>query len=177
MFLILNGFVKVYSIDTQSNQKIYIIYRPGDPFPVTNIADLYLPVYFEAIDTVEAAILPAPEFRHFMSREPDILSYLMQRLITGVTILTERIANLQHTEAQQRIIHNILWLAKHLGEINRNRCLIRGPITHQIIADSSNFSRETVSRTIKQLERAGLIDYRKNTLLIPNLKRLEAEIL
>ncbi len=71
-----------------------------------------------------------------------------------------------HKWSFDRLVLTLLKLSKAHGEEEKGSTSIALPLTHQILADMTGTSRETVSRHFARLQREGIVTRRSRTLLI-----------
>jgi CRP-like cAMP-binding protein len=66
----------------------------------------------------------------------------------------------------QRLLYFLVWLAKKFGRTVQEGKLIAVPLTHEAIADSVGSTRVTVTRLLKQFERAGVINRQGRNIVL-----------
>lgn len=169
VFYIENGFIKVYSISRRGEIYLHIIYKSGEIFPLTwTIKNSRHDVFYEAISDTGLRRLPKADFLKFVKSNSAAAYILLEQFAAQFDIHISRVENLQHRRADERVAHRLLALAKRFGQEHGGETIIDAPITHQLIADSINLTRESVSRAIEKLENLGAIRYSERKIVIRN---------
>ncbi|BAF89786.1 putative transcriptional regulator [Azorhizobium caulinodans ORS 571] len=117
--------------------------------------------------TGEAAALgvPASDFRHALERHPSISRHLVDEMaarIAALTLLSFEVATLK---LDARLSRAIAKLARERDQF-RDGGLIRPAPTHAELAAMLGTTREVVSRSMTALSRQGLIETRRQEILI-----------
>ena len=92
----------------------------------------------------------------------DILAQLARR----VREADDQIRTLALFDIHGRVVRSLLKLARERGTRDRTRILVRPRPSHQMIADMIGCQRETVSRAMKMLEKAGHVKIAGRTLTV-----------
>lgn len=176
VFLIRHGFIKVYSISDEGNEYLHIIYKPGEVFPlIWALLGHRRRVFYEALTDCTLNVLPKAEFIEETGRNAGFSSCLLKSLAEQFYVYADRIDNLQYKSAYEKVVYRLLFLAGRLGSKNPDGILIELPVTHELIAESVNLARESVSRQIEKLEKLGLISYQKGQILLKDPAALSRE--
>ncbi|HSX45040.1 MAG TPA: Crp/Fnr family transcriptional regulator [Candidatus Saccharimonadales bacterium] len=177
------GYVKKYMITNEGNVRIQIIYGPGDVFPLS-IAfkvlfdqDLYVGpevYYYETMTHCEMVTLDKDKLtentRDDVYLYRDLLSEAGRRLYFNI----QRLENSSLPSSYQRVAHQITFYAEVFGQTNSRGVKIKLPMTQQDLADVLSTTRETVSLSISELRKKGLIKTERYWL-IPDLGKLKEE--
>lgn len=178
VFFIQKGFVRVYSIDINGNEKVRIIYKKEEIFPLLWVLKgIQKDVYYEALDDVKLSRVPKELFREFIAENPNVLNELIDRLIFHFNVFVDRVDNLEISKAYPRLIAHLLFLSDRFGKKTGKGILIQIPIAHKDIAASINMTRETASREFEKLEKRGLIGYKGHLIIIKDEKKIKDELL
>lgn len=175
------GYVVSYSISPKGYRDVRSFSRPATFFPISQFvfsvtAEAYLPsrtIYFEALTDAYVWRAPAKEFREFVWSSPPAQTALLKQSSLNHRITMARLEMLQMRDIQLRLVWLLLILALTFGKRKENSALINAPISHQLIADSLSIARETVSRELAKLKRKGLVDYRPNRIVLPDVQKLK----
>ena len=177
VYFIVEGYVKIYSLTEDGEEKLHIIYRPGEIFPlIWALDEIQKDAFYEALTEVRAKRASKKEFLNFVRAHPEALFELTKRLSAAFEVFVDRVENLEIARSYPRLIDRILFLAKRFGEKEGGSMVIKAPLTHKDIADSIAMSRETASRDISKLEKKGIISYKNHLIEIKNIKELEEEL-
>lgn len=177
IFYLTKGLVRQYIITSKGEDLTVNIYKPLSFFPmmwaINETENLF---YFEAMGDIEMWRAPKEEVVGFIKNEPDVLYDLLSRLYKGVDGLLARMTYLMAGNARAKIIFTILNVAYRFA-ITEKDIDINLAITHKDLAAISGTTRETFSREIKKLEKAGLVSLKKGTIHIPSQQKLEEELM
>lgn len=167
-YYIVSGFVKVYSINSQGEEYVHIIYGDGEIFPMVWILrKISRSVFYEALGSV--TILRAPSEALVKRLEQDkIASSFLNQVVDQFSVYSDRVDNLEYKYARERLVYRLLFLAGRFGEQTGNSVIIAVPLTQQMIGGSINLSRESVGRELERLERKGLVEYNKQRRIVIN---------
>lgn len=178
VFYINKGYVRVYSITVDGDEKIHIIYKKGEVFPLLwAIRDIRKDVYYEALDDLKLRRVSKDQFTDFIKEDPVVLHELIDRLVFHFSVFVDRVDILEISKAYPRLVAKLLFLSKRFGKKSGRGILIQAPIAHKDIAGLISMTRETVSREFEKLEKRGLIGYKKHLIVIKNEKKLKDELL
>lgn len=183
VYYIESGYVKVYSLTENGDEKLHIIYKPEEIFPwIWVFRNVSKHLYYEAMGTVVLRKRSKEEFLKFLGTISDpkenchLLFELANKIIDVLDVHVDRVDTLEQTKAYPRIISMLLFLAKRFGKSEGSAVLIDAPITHQDIASSINMTRETASRELEKLEKKGLLKYMGHLLFITDVGKLSEEL-
>ncbi len=128
-----------------------------------------------ALEETFLASLRAESFREILREHPEVAMATMKHLTRQVRGLTERVFEFSALAASNRLHIALLRLArKHIKE--ENTAAIPKFPTHKEIAPRIASHREAVSREMKAMERAGLVERQGTTLFVPDVERLEQKV-
>ena len=125
-----------------------------------------------ALEDSLVASLGADAFREVLRNHPEVAMATMKLLTRQVRSLTERVFEFSALAANNRLHTELLRLSREHMEDERAAAIPKFP-THADIAHRIASHREAVSREMKAMERAGLVERQGTTLFVPNVGRLE----
>jgi CRP/FNR family cyclic AMP-dependent transcriptional regulator len=111
----------------------------------------------EALDDAELLALPASEVRALLARHPEIWVKLVAALVQRLRAANERLSRQSFQTVPSRVAGVLLQLAEEEspGAGERGRVTIR--MNQADLAQLAGTSRESVSRFLADLERAGIV--------------------
>lgn len=124
-----------------------------------------------ALDDCLIAALPQERFVALLRNEPEISFRLLRALAGIIRNSTDRIMDLSTLAANNRVQADLLRQARS-GLIGENQAEIIPIPVHGDIASRVSTTRETVARVFSELARQGVVERRKNALLIKDLAKL-----
>lgn len=128
-----------------------------------------------ALDDAFIGSMSAESLWEAIGKHPCIAAELLKRLTGVIRQLNERVFVLSTMNVNNRIHAELLSLA-HSSGINDNSSTIVPTLTHAEIASRVGSSRETVSREINALAKAGVVRKDKRTLIIQDVSWLENSV-
>ena len=170
------GFVRVYSISDEGDRYIHIVYKEGEIFPlIWAFNDVRRRIFYEAASTVEVAEVKKEEFINFIKNNSEAAYDVLKQLAQQFYVFADRLDNLQYKSAHERVAYRLMFLASRFGERKGNSVIIKAPLTHELISETINLARETVSREIEKLENEGIISHNGRFIVIKDIEKLGNE--
>lgn len=178
VFFILEGYVKAYSISQMGQQNLLLIQGEHEILPLPWALDgpQKIGIFYEAMCDVVVKRNSKAHLRSSMGSNPWLTEQILRQLVDAFTIYAQRIQNLGFRLPRERVIACLLDLSARFGQKMSSNTVIKAPITHQDIADSTNMTRETASRTIEQLIKDKLLHQKNHLFVINDEKVLQAEL-
>lgn len=170
LFVVVSGQVKVVLIGEDGREVILAMLQDGDFFGEMSLIDDQ-PRSAHVIATEEAnmLVLRRDDFRAAMDETPRIALGLLQALSRRLRRADDKIGGLVLLDVTGRLAKLLLDLADDNGGVTVARRL-----THQQLAQMIGSSRETVSRTLRDLTDRGLIEINRRTMAIRDRGGLQA---
>lgn len=170
------GFVKVYSISDEGDTYTHIIYKKGEIFPlIWAIHDIRRKIFYEAASELVVAEAQKNDFLEFIKKDPEVTYDVLSQLAQQFYIFADRLDNLEYKSAHERVAYRLVFLASRFGERQGGMVTIKAPLTHELISESINLARETVSREIEKMEKDGLISRKAGYIVINNIDDMSRE--
>ncbi len=177
IFYIEKGYIKIYSITPEGEEKLHIVYKPGEIFPlIWALRSIQKDLYYEAIDDLLTYRVSQKDFLDFLKEDSTAVFELAERLAAAFDVFVDRVDNLEITKAYPRLVAMLLFLTERFGVEESGGSLIAAPFTHKDIANSTAMTRETASRELVRLEKKGLVSYKKHLIFITDLEKLKEEL-
>ena len=178
VFFVIEGYVKAYSISQLGQQNLLLIQGQHEILPLPWALDgpQKVGIFYEAMSDVTVKRTSKSELRAAMGSDPWLTEQILRQLVDAFTVYAQRIQSLGFRLPRERIIACLLDLSTRFGQKDTGNTIINAPITHQDIADSTNMTRETASRTIELLIKDKLIHQENHYFVINDDKTLKAEL-
>jgi CRP/FNR family transcriptional regulator len=177
VYFIHSGTVKIYKTDMSGKEQIVSILQTGEMFPHVGffLKGTY-PAHAEVMDEATLIAIPIDDFEQTLICYPELCIKLFR-------VMGEKIVDLQN-RLEEQILHNtyeqIIMLLLRLTKTNAVRqgklYRLTAHVTNRELANMIGTSRETVSRTLSQLKRKGLIDINEDGFYLIDKEGLEKEI-
>ena len=169
LFVVRAGRVKVVLIGEDGREVILGVLEPGAHFgELALIDDQPRSAHVIAMEDAQLLILRREDFRRRVEANPTVAWALLTELSRRLRRADVKIGGLVLLDVPGRIARLLLDLAKEAGSD-----LIEKPLTHQTIAQMIGASRETVSRSMKDFQDAGLIRVERRRIAIGDRDALE----
>lgn len=167
VFLIESGYVKSYDITKYGEENLLVIRKEGQMFPILwTLTDERTAVYYQAMSDVVLHRVDKQTYLDKLERDDGFSREVLVQVLEMYQIHSQRVLNLEYRTAAERIAFRILVLADRFGEKTADGIVIRAPMRHQDIAESTNCSRETASREIAKLQKKKFIKSANSTLIL-----------
>ncbi|QGM47256.1 Crp/Fnr family transcriptional regulator [Methylocystis heyeri] len=125
-------------------------------------------------DAVIARMSPGA-FREVIHRHPDVCDQILAALTGEVRRLATRVNEFTNLSVRERIHAELLRLARR-GGADDMRGVISPPPTHAELAARVSTHREAVTRELNSLERAGLLERRRGSIVLLDLAKLAESV-
>ncbi len=174
---LVRGYVRMYTLTPSGETVVFHMFRPGAFFPMMWVLsgeeNRY---YFDAATAVETYRAPKEQVLAFLAVHPDVHLDLTKRLLAGMKGLLSRLESLLLDAAYTKTALLLLYFAQVFGEETSEGVTLRIPVAHREIASWIGTTRETVSLQVETLKRKGIVKNRGRQIIVPNMQRLEQEI-
>jgi CRP-like cAMP-binding protein len=149
-----SGVLRTYTFNETGTRNILGYWGPGDVVghPLSRLN----PYEIECLTAVEVILIP-PE------RWPQMLDAIMLHAQQTKELLYVK----GYERAHHRLLHLLVWLAQKFGRTVSQGKIIDVLLTHEGIAESIGSTRVTITRLLKQFERAGLIYRDQRYIIVP----------
>ena len=168
-FIITNGAVKVTRLSDDGREVILAILGESDFFGEMSLLDgAGRSANIVANESAKMLTLSRRNFLSCLESYPKIAISLLQELAIRLRKSDQQIESLSLSDSEQRIGITLIRLAEELGKIKHGHVSIKNLPYQQDIANMAGTSRETVSRTLKLLEKKLLVKREGRDLTIYN---------
>ncbi|HET9721636.1 MAG TPA: Crp/Fnr family transcriptional regulator [Candidatus Saccharimonadales bacterium] len=159
IFFLVGGYVKVFSILPSGNQRILVIYGPGDIFPLTSfLSGSGIAVYFhECMTDIELKSIPQADFQQKIRGNLEIGEKLIAYTYRLNQLFMDRINILSAHSARQKIASLLVYLAKRVGTSEHENIRLDLPLTSRDVADMCGLTRETATLQLIRMKKEGIV--------------------
>jgi CRP-like cAMP-binding protein len=167
-YILIKGRVKMIQITPNGQQITMRIMTPGQTYggiALLNPQAGY-PATAQAVEDSTALAWNTARLRELVEKDPSISLNVMGLMHGYISELQERQKALVTDRVEQRIARILLKLAAQSGRKIDEGVLIDLPITRQDIAEMSGTTLFTVSRTLNEWERGGLLEIGRERVVI-----------
>ena len=176
LFIIKSGMVHVYTIEESGEIKVHIVYGANEIFPISWVIKRKpLNVFYEALTDCEITKVNGDVAIDIMKEDATACFAMLEQTIKQFVMYSARVDNLEYKFVRERIAYSLLFLGRRFGK-EEGEHITMHRFSQDLIANTSNVSRENVSRELKRFERLGYIDYKFGFLKILNKHALRKEL-
>lgn len=159
-----SGYVKVYNITEDGDERTLMIRGPGDIFPMLKdpTQPIYSARYFHsALTDVEIGVIDQAELLKETEASREAAWALLRYVSEFSASLTERLSQIENKTAEGKLEYLLPYLkdvcGQPIGKGGDYRLDLK--LTHQDLASLLGIARETVSREMQKLVKQGQISY------------------
>jgi len=171
LYVVAEGQVKVVLIGEDGREVILSVLGPGEFFgEMALIDDEPRSAHVIAMEDSSLLVLRREEFQGILRQSPGIAVALLRELSRRLRRVDEKVGSLVLLDVNGRVAQLLLDLADE----EKDGARITRRLTHHTIAQMIGSSRETVSRTMRELVDKGLIHVSRRDIEIRDRPGLEA---
>lgn len=136
-----------------------------------------IPIDFEVrADTqVKVLFVPTQKLKSLLSSNVELSHRLAQDLASRLSIMISRLVEAVTLSSTGRVCAEIMRLAQPIG-LNPNILIVRPTPVFVELASRINSTRETVSRTVSDLQKRGIVSREPGSLIIQKPQELKSKI-
>ena len=163
--LVLNGRIKIYRQNDEGSEFLIYYLGPGEACAVSLICALQSQtseITAKAVEDTEVLMLPVQLMDELMSKFKSWSHFVIQTYRNRFDEMLTVIDNIAFKNMDERLEFYLKRRNTDSGKLILN-------LTHQVIADDLNSSREVISRLLKKMEQLGKIKLNRNSIEIIKL--------
>lgn len=152
LFVVLQGRVKVYCVDTNDREITFGVFGAAEFFGEMALDGGPRSASVITLEPTVCAVVPRAALSAFIGERPEFSYELLSKVIQRLRMATRDARNLAFIDVYGRITRLLNDMAMLQAD---GRRVVGERITHQEIASRAGCSREMVSRILKDLARGG----------------------
>lgn len=173
IYYIEHGFVKAYAITKYGEENNLIVRQHDDIFPlIWAFTGLHRDITYQALSDTALWRVARSEFTKFLQENEHVVPAILDMAIEAYRLHSERVMTLEYRTVKERLASFLLTHAERFHDGSAKRLSLSAPIRRQDIASSINASRESTSRALSSLAKAGYIDLKTPYIEIIDVERL-----
>ena len=176
LYVVESGHVRIFKSSANGREQVLSIDGPG-----SSIAELPVfdggnyPASVTAIDDATLLFVSKQDFQALCLAHPQVALKVLRVVGARLRRLVGIIEELSFTTVRHRLASFLLRLAQKEGKRTPAGVEIALPVSNQELASQIGTVRELVSRNLSRLQSQGILKIDGRTVIISNLKALEAE--
>ncbi|MBX2991821.1 MAG: Crp/Fnr family transcriptional regulator [Bacteroidetes bacterium] len=175
VFFLKEGHVKLYRLHEDGREVILDVLGPGEIFGELALVDQG--VRGEAAETLDDALVctvTMKDFESLLMHNPAFTLRLTKWIGLRLRRFEEKISDMVFKDVTKRIIGFLVRYAEDFGRMKEGTVHISSFLSHQEIAYLTATSRQTVTTVLNELKTQGLIGFDRSSMVVHNLKQLQA---
>ncbi len=173
VYVIKNGHVEIGYLDESGKEFSIDILGPGEIFG-TVLGKGSAGGYARSLNKALICVMNQVDFEAFLQKYPEISFRVLKVLGFKINILENKLQNLVFKDIKTRICELLYSLYQKSGD--KEKQIIKVPLTHRDIANLVGCTRETASVNLSELKKEGIIDYEKRRIKILSPRKLQQYI-
>ena len=170
LYVVVTGLVKVVLIGEDGREVILSVIKEGDFFgEMSLIDDQPRSAHVIAMEDSSLVVLRREDFQHRIREAPGVALGMLKAMSRRLREADEKIGVLVLLDVNGRVAKLLLSMADENDGVQITR-----RVTHHTIAQMVGSSRETVSRTMRDLADRGYIEVTRKVIAIRNRPALQA---
>jgi CRP-like cAMP-binding protein len=180
LHVVASGSVKIVLSSMEGEEAIIATLHPGDFFGELSLLDgAPRSATAAAVEATETLSLPRDVFLEELGRSASLRDSLLRSLAGELRRLTGHVEELHFLDISGRLASRLVRLAREADpgpqrtEDGRLEATLEWPFTQSDLAAMIGATRQSVNRLLVDLVDRGLVSIERDTLVIPDLERLE----
>ncbi len=158
LYLLKRGYVRLYRVSADGRQLTVSLLGPGNVFgELEGLSTGTRHSFAEAVTDVVVCTLRDTDLERLMRTYPEVAVRMVRILSSRLRELEDLLERLVLSSVRTRILHLLAKLAESFGVLEGRFLRLDVGLTHQDLADMVGCSRETVTLTLRELARRGVV--------------------
>ena len=170
MYRIVSGSVRLLATRSDGREVVFLRFQPGDCFGEASLIDNETrPQTAQAVTDVELEVIDAAAFRKLRGTYREYDEALLRLLSQQMRFANSLFIDLSLNDLLGRIAKRILEAAEASRAPCDNAATLNLPLSQAEIASMVGASRQTVNRTLQQMQSMGLLQTEYNRIIVHDL--------
>jgi CRP/FNR family transcriptional regulator len=176
LYVVESGHIRIFKSSADGREQVLNIDGPG-----SSVAELPVfdggnyPASVSAVDRATLLFVSKQDFQSLCLTHPQVALKVLRVVGARLRRLVSIIEELSFTTVRHRLASFLVRSARREGKRTATGTGITLPASNQELASQIGTVRELVSRNLSRLQAEGLIQIEGRSVIIPNLRALEAE--
>ncbi|WP_256761821.1 Crp/Fnr family transcriptional regulator [Cohnella sp. WQ 127256] len=173
LYLVISGVIQIFQ-NNNSRDVIFSIFREGDFFGEMALLqnERVRSASARTIERSTLCILKKRDFIPLITSKPEIMIGILETALDRLRDANRLITELTILDVRTRIAHMLIRLTEQYGVPSAEGILIDVKLTHQQMADMTGTARETVTKSLLELQQEQFIRIDQKKILVCNIDTL-----
>jgi len=177
LYVVERGHIRIFKTSSSGREQVLTIDGPGSSVAEVPVFDGgNYPASGAAVDHATLIFVSKQDFQALCLAHPQVALKVLRVVGARLRRLVGIIEELSFTTVRHRLASFLIRLARQEGKQGAQGIEITLPASHQELAARIGTVRELVSRNLSRFQAEGLLSIEGRSLLIRDLKGLEAEL-
>lgn len=170
------GYAFRHKVTLAGGRQIVSLHVPGEALDFQSLQLRYVDHNVQTLTHAQVATVPMTALRRLIEERPRVANAVVYNLLVEASILREWILNIGRRTARERLAHLLCEFACRIdaqGLAGTDGYELQ--MTQEQIGDALGLTAVHVNRSIRALEKDGLIERRGRVISFPDTQRLRAE--
>lgn len=173
LYLLTEGRVSLYKMNSQGEKKVIFVYGPGKMLNEVMLQELPASISCAALEDSQALLFPVEAFWNVMEQDGKLTRAVVESMALKIRRLYRQLKNTTNDlNGDKKLAAKLFKLGRDYGIQEAQGVRIRMPLTITYLSEMLGSKRETVSRQMKKLSEIGLVCYRKDTVIVKDMEDL-----
>lgn len=173
LYILIEGRVSLYKINSLGEKKVIFAYRKGNMLNEVMLQDLPASINCEMLEDSVVLAMPIGKFWGVMEKDSKLTKAIIESMALKIRRMYRQLKNTTNDlTGEKRLAAKLYKLSKDYGMKEENGVRIDMNLTITYLAEMIGSKRETVSRQAKKLVEMQLITMSKNQFIIPDQQKL-----
>lgn len=173
-YIVRSGSVKVYKLSEDGKERILQVFGPGQFFAELPVLDgRNYPASAEALSQGTLLFVSRDDFFQILSRYPQMTATVYEIVGDRLRHFATAVTDLTLKDASRRLAGFLLAKMEAHDPLGQDQVRFPLELTHQEIASLIGTARETVSRTLRQFEKDGILEMKDRHITVLDKGLLE----
>lgn len=174
IIFVLKGKVKVGYYDPQFKLVSRFVLYENEAFGLSQLRRPETKTkVVETLTPVKVAEIHIEKVRAWVNQSPEFAGFVMDQICKQVQFLEKRLNDMVYFNSNKRITQFLVDLVQERGRRMGYEHVVFDFFIHQDIADLTGTARQTVTVTLNDLRRDGIIEFNRKRLLVKDLDKLK----
>lgn len=173
MYIIVEGKLKVFTINSMGNEQMLYILKKNDFIGGLNLLKRTEYIYYgQAIENMKIIKLSRSVFDKIVYRFPKVTTKILEQSFVRIRLAEDLITRLVENHAEIKVANLLISLADSFGTKEGNNITIQLNINRENLGSFAGLTRETLTRKFSEFRDMGILEFEGNRKII--IKSIEA---